>query len=66
MPRPRLGFQSVTQVHLERIDSRHWRLNISDGVAFFPAKHVRSYLITDKTLKKLKQQIEKELENDGN
>ena len=63
MPRPRLGFQSVTQVHLERMDSRHWRLVISDGVHFFQAKHFASYVITDKTLKKLKQQIENELQD---
>jgi len=62
MPRHRLGLQHVNQVYLERMDTQHWRLIISDGVLFFPAKQVRSYVITDKTLRKLKQQIEKELE----
>lgn len=64
MPRPRRGFQIVTQTHLERMDTEHWRLNISDGVHFFPAKHIRSYVIGRKALAKLKQQIEKEI-NDG-
>lgn len=63
MGRTRLGLQHVTQVHLERMDTRHWRLIVSDGVAFFPPKQVRSYVITDKTLRKLKQQIETELQD---
>jgi len=63
MGRTRLGLQHVTQVHLERMDKRHWKLLISDGVLFFPAKHVRSYVVTDKTLRKLQEQIDKELKD---
>jgi len=63
MPRPRLGIQTINQVHLERIDTRHWRLIVSDGVLFFPVNHVRTYVITDKQLEKLQKQINEELKN---
>lgn len=63
MPRPRLGFTIITQTHLEKMDSHHWKLNISDGVLFFPAKNVRCYIIGRKALEKLKNQIEEELKD---
>lgn len=63
MPRPRKR-SPVTQVHLERVDRRHWRIIFGDGFAFFRGKMIGAYLISEKTLKKLKQQIDKELEQE--
>jgi len=65
MPRPRLGFLVITQTHLEKIDSRHWKLTISDGVLFFPSKNVRCYIVGTKALEQLYKQIEEELEENG-